>query len=103
MLANKEHFNYIIIEPEIYEADDLYFPLILLSKLPLFPAGDWNYGRISQTAENPTTFFAETSRKDFPSTTPLWHAKSYDYRINWFIRAYVSSIIHVNLKITQII
>jgi hypothetical protein len=79
MLANKEHFNYIIIEPEIYEADDLCFPLILLSKLPLFPAGDWNYGRISQTAENPTTFFAETSRKDFPSTTPLWHAKSYDY------------------------
>jgi hypothetical protein len=25
------------------------------------------------------------------------------YRINWFIRAYVSSIIHINLKITQII
>jgi hypothetical protein len=29
--------------------------------------------------------------------------RSSDYRINWFIRAYVSSIIHVNLKITQII
>jgi hypothetical protein len=79
MLVNKKHFKYITIEPKIYEADDLCFPPILLSKLPPFPAGDWNYGRISQAAENPTTFFAETSRKHFPSITPLWHANSYDY------------------------
>jgi predicted Ser/Thr protein kinase len=79
MLVNKQHFKYITIEPKIYGADDLCFPPILLSKLPPFPAGDWNYGRISQTAENPTPFFAETSRKAFPSIAPLWHAKSYDH------------------------
>ncbi|KAH8770533.1 alpha-galactosidase a precursor [Hyaloscypha finlandica] len=79
MLVNKKDFKYITIEPKIYEVDDLCFPPILLSKLPPFPAGNWNYGRISQVAENATTFFAETSRKDFPSITPLWHAKSYDY------------------------
>ncbi|KIN07667.1 hypothetical protein OIDMADRAFT_47564 [Oidiodendron maius Zn] len=28
---------------------------------------------VSQAAENPTTFFTETSRKHFPSITPLWH------------------------------
>jgi len=79
MLVNKKDFKYITIEPKIYEVDDMCFPPILLSKLPPFPAGNWNYGRISQAAENTTTFFAETSRKDFPSITPLWHAKSYDY------------------------
>jgi hypothetical protein len=79
MLVNEESFKYITIDPKIYEADELCFPPILLGKLPPFPAGDWNYGRISQTAENPTAFFAETSRKAFPSIRPLWHAKSYDY------------------------
>lgn len=79
MLVNKKDFKYITIEPKIHEVDDLCFPPILLSKLPPFPAGNWNYGRISQAVENATTFFAETSRKDFPSITPLWHAKSYDY------------------------
>jgi hypothetical protein len=79
MLVNKKHFKYITIDPKIYEADDLCFPPILLSKLPPFTAGDWNHGRISQAAENLTTFFAETSRKHFPSITPLWHANSYDY------------------------
>ena len=79
MLVNRKHFKYLTIEPGIYEDDDMCFPPTLLSKLPPFPAGDWNYARISQTAENPTAFFTETSRKDFPSITPLWHAKSYDY------------------------
>jgi predicted Ser/Thr protein kinase len=79
MLVNKEHFKYIDIDPGIYEVDDLCFPPILLEKLPPLPPGDWNYGRISQTVENPTPFFAETSWKNFPSITPLWHPKSYDY------------------------
>jgi hypothetical protein len=79
MLVDKEHFKYITIDPGIYEIDDLCFPPILLEKLPPFPPGDWNYGRISQTVENPTPFFAETSRKTFPSITPLWHPKSYEY------------------------
>ncbi|TVY83328.1 hypothetical protein LSUE1_G001753 [Lachnellula suecica] len=79
MLVNKKQFKYITIEPNIYEADDLCFPPILLSKLPPFPTGDWNYGRISQLDENPAPFFAEISRKNFPSIKPLWHTKSYDY------------------------
>lgn len=79
MLVNKKHFKYITIEPKIYEIDDLCFPPILLSKLPQFPAGDWNYGRISKAAETKTPFFAETCRKDYPSITSPWHAKFYDY------------------------
>ncbi|ESZ89743.1 alpha-galactosidase A precursor [Sclerotinia borealis F-4128] len=79
MLVNNEHFKYITIDPEIYEVDDMCFPPYLISKLPPFPAGDWNYGRISRTAENSMAFFAETSKKDFPSIKPLWHTKSYDY------------------------
>ena len=79
MLVNRKHFKYITIEPNIYEADDLCFPPVLLSILPPLPTGDWNYGRIAQAAETSTAFFAETSRVDFPSIRPLWHAKSYDY------------------------
>jgi predicted Ser/Thr protein kinase len=79
MLVNNQHFKYITIEPGIFEVDDLCFPPALLSQLPPFPSGDWNYGRISRTAEHPTGFFAETCKKEFPSIKPLWHSKSYDY------------------------
>jgi predicted Ser/Thr protein kinase len=79
MLVDGKHFKYITIDPGIYEVDDLCFPPVLLEKLPPFPAGDWNCGRISQTPGNPRPFFAETVRKSLPSISPLWHSKSYDY------------------------
>ena len=40
MLVDKAHFKYIAIDPGVYEANDLCFPLILLEKLPPFPAGN---------------------------------------------------------------
>ena len=79
MLVDKQHFKYITIDPNIYDADDLCFPPMLLEKLPPFPDGDWNYGHISQTPDSPTPSFVETYRKSFPSITSLWHEKSYDY------------------------
>ena len=79
MLVNKKHFKYITIDPGIYEVDDLCFPPILLEKLPPFPEGDWNCGRISQTAGSPTPFFAETFKENLPSINPLWHSKFYPY------------------------
>ncbi|KAJ8070519.1 hypothetical protein OCU04_000893 [Sclerotinia nivalis] len=79
MLVNNEHFKYITIDPKIYQVDDMSFPPVLLSMLPAFPSGDWNFGCISRTAENSTAFFAETSKRDFPSIKPAWHTKSYDY------------------------
>ncbi|KAF4628659.1 hypothetical protein G7Y89_g9488 [Cudoniella acicularis] len=79
MLVNKKDFKYITIDPGIYEVDDLCFPASLLEKLPPLPSGNWNCGRISQSVENPTPFFAEIARKALPSISPLWHPKSYDY------------------------
>lgn len=79
ILVNKKHFKYITIDPGIYDVDDLCFPPILLEKLPPFPEGDWNYGRISQIAGIPTPFFAETSKENLPSINPLWHSKFYPY------------------------
>ena len=79
MLVNKKHFKYITIDPGIYEVDDLCFPPILLENLPPFPEGDWNCGRISQTAGSLTPFFAETFKENLSSINPLWHSKSYQY------------------------
>ena len=79
LLVNKKHIKYVTIDPGIYEVDDLCFPPILVEKLPAFPDGDWNCGRISQADGNPTPFFSETLKKELPSISPLWHPKSYDY------------------------
>lgn len=62
ILVNKKHFKYITIDANIYDADDLCFPPVLLEMLLPFPAGDWNLGCISQTTANPTPVFAETSK-----------------------------------------
>ncbi len=79
MLVDRKHFKYITIDPGIYDVDDLCFQPILLEKLPPFPAGDWNCGRISQTVGSRTPFFAETYKENLPSNNPSWHSKSYDY------------------------
>lgn len=82
MLVNEKHFKYITIDPGIYEVDDLCFPPILLEKLPHFPPGDWNCGRIAKRDEGGSTsaaYFAETSSRTLPGIRPLWHPKSFDY------------------------
>ncbi|KAL2067699.1 hypothetical protein VTL71DRAFT_15795 [Oculimacula yallundae] len=79
VLVDKQHFKYLTIDPNIYEVDDMCFPPKLLTLLPPFPAGNWNFGLISKTEEHPTPFFVEMSRKEYASIQPLWHADSYDY------------------------
>lgn len=79
ILVNRKHFKYITIDPGIYEVGVLCFPPVLIAKLPPFPEGEWNCGRISQTVGNPTPFFSETIKKTLPSISPLWHPKSYEY------------------------
>ncbi|KAG4413853.1 hypothetical protein IFR04_012997 [Cadophora malorum] len=79
ILVNRKHIKYVTIDPGIYEVDDLCFPPILVEKLPKFPEGDWNCGRISQTDGTPAPFFSETLKKELPSISPLWYPKSYEY------------------------
>jgi len=79
ILVSEKHFKYVTIDPGIYEVDDLCFPPALVEKLPSFPEGDWNCGRISQTTGNPTSVFSETLKKTLASINPLWHPKSHDY------------------------
>lgn len=83
ILVDKKHFKYLTIDPHIYKTNDLCSESILIGKLPPFPVGDWNYGQISQKSTIPffpsKPFFAETSTKTYPSITPLWHPKSFEY------------------------
>ena len=79
MLVDRTHFKYITIDTGTYSVDELCFPPVLLELLPPFPIGDWNYGRIGKTMENPSPHFIKTVRETLPSITPLWHPKSYDY------------------------
>lgn len=79
ILVNRKHIKYVTIDPGIYEVDDLCFPPILVEKLPKFPEGDWNCGRISQTNGTPAPFFSETLKKELPSISPLWYPKFYEY------------------------
>ena len=66
MLVNRTYFKYITIETGCYEVDDLCFPPILLEKLPQFPAGEWNCGRIGRTTNNHSPHFTRTSRENLP-------------------------------------
>ncbi|KAK0111010.1 hypothetical protein ONS95_001390 [Cadophora gregata] len=79
ILWKQQHIKYITIDPGIYEVDDLCFPPDLVGKLPPFPEGDWNHGRISKIGEDPNPFFSEIFKKNLPSISPLWHPRSYDY------------------------
>lgn len=79
LLVNKKHIKYLTIDPGIYEVDDLCFPPCLIEKLPTFPDGNWNCGRISQTDGNSTPFFSEVIKEELPSINPLWHPKIYEY------------------------
>lgn len=79
ILVDRKHFKYVTIDPKIYEVKDLCFPPALVEKLPPFPEGDWNCGRISRTVQDPAPFFAQISKARLPAIEPLWHAGSYDY------------------------
>lgn len=50
MLVDSRRFIYITVDFGIYDTENLCFPPILLTLLPTFPEGDWNYGRISQAS-----------------------------------------------------
>lgn len=78
-LVDGKYFKYITIEPGIYEVDDLCFPPVLLAKLPPFPPGDWNCGRIAPSDGIREPYFAEITRNTLRSIKPLWHQKSFDY------------------------
>ncbi|KAK6496140.1 hypothetical protein TWF481_002164 [Arthrobotrys musiformis] len=78
MLDGGKYFRYITIDPGTLDEEDLSFPPALLEKLPAFPAGDWNSGRIAR-AENGVLYFVETIKKGLPSIDHIWHEKSFDY------------------------
>ncbi|KAF3922619.1 hypothetical protein AA313_de0209521 [Arthrobotrys entomopaga] len=78
MLDGSKYFRYITIEAHTFDEEDLSFPPALLQKLPAFPTGDWNCGRIAQ-AENGVPYFVETTKQKLPSIDYIWHEKSFDY------------------------
>lgn len=79
MLVDGKHFKYITIEAGTYDIDDLCFPPDLIEKLPQFPPGEWNSGRIARTGESHEPVFIETRRENFRSINSLWHSKTIDY------------------------
>lgn len=71
ILIERKHFKYIRIEAGVYDLDDLYFPVILEKKLPLFPRGDWNIGIITLESGRPR--LSATSQAALPSSEYTWH------------------------------
>lgn len=77
ILVDRTHFKYVTIDPGVYGIDDLCFSPSLLGKLPAFPVGDWNCGRLGQTVDNPFPHLGMTSREILPSINIVWYPKSF--------------------------
>ena len=79
ILVNGKDFKYLVIDSGVYNPSDMSWHKIILPLLPSLPAGEWNLGHVTKTAENPKPHFDWTTKKDFSSAGPAWHPITIDY------------------------
>jgi len=79
ILVDHESIKYLIIDPGLYDVDDMCFGPSLIPMLPSLPPGDWNTGYISRNPTSGHPHFARVSEAELPGVTHLWHPLTVDY------------------------
>lgn len=79
LLFHKKHFKYVTIAAGVYDEDDMCFAPALLSILPPFPKGRWNYAYIAKHTESGKSYFKTAEQREFPSVQNTWHTTFFDY------------------------
>ncbi|KAF4973464.1 hypothetical protein FZEAL_9326 [Fusarium zealandicum] len=77
-LVDDAHVRYVTLDGGLIAPEDRTFAPVLLRRLPVFPPGDWNEGRVSKDEETGEPCFCETRRSSLPGIGNVWH----DTKIN---------------------
>ena len=73
ILVGHKSIKYLIIDPGLYNVDDMCFGPSFVALLPSLPLGDWNTGYISRNATDGRPHFARVTNDELPRVTHLWH------------------------------
>ncbi|KAM5354003.1 hypothetical protein ACJ41O_000653 [Fusarium nematophilum] len=78
-LVDDAHVRYVTLDGGLVAGDDRTYGPVLLGKLPVFPPGDWNEGRVRRDEATGKPCFCETRRSSLPGIGNIWHGTMIDH------------------------